>query len=440
MFAELFRKFEDQMLLAFKLDALPAAIAVAVSGGSDSMALCLLAKKWCDKNAIKLVALTVDHGLRPEAGIEAQNVGAWLGVHGIEHHVLKWLGPYPDAGIQQSARAARYALLIEQCEALEIEHILLGHQLEDQLETTLMRLSKGSAVQGLAAMHVLSKRGPVTLVRPLLDIQREGLREFLDDCEQSWVDDPSNENPKYTRTKLGDLLRQMTNLPGSGIEAIALASKRLQRADAALECVTSELLSSLVNISPYGFVSFPLDFYKSAPEEITLRFLERVFAYVRGSEKRPMLSSLENLYFTICQNEELKAATLSGCQLKKYNNCWIVCREPGRTGMPIMTFEAGPTIVWDDRFIVVDHAAQNESGEQFSLTIRRLGDDGWRILTKSKDFDLKFSAPNIVKKNLPSIWLEDKLVAVPLFSYSSSMLGIAKGRFEVVFSPKSNLI
>ncbi|MBL4740763.1 MAG: tRNA lysidine(34) synthetase TilS [Sneathiella sp.] len=428
------------MTQVFASDALPTTIAIAVSGGSDSIALCLLAQKWCEKKSVKLVGLTVDHGLRAEAALEAQDVKLWLQKYGIEHHTLKWAGPYPDAGIQQAARHARYDLISEKCRALRVQYVLLGHQLEDQLETLLLRLSKGSGVQGLAAMDLVSERGAISLVRPLLTLARADLRLYLTENNQEWIDDPSNESPIYTRTKLGAVLKQIVTLPGSSMASVALGSKRLQRADRALEKITSDFLSSLVVISPFGYVSFPENFHKNMPEEIGIRFLERIFMYVRGGNGRPVLMSLEKLFTDICNSSIVSAATLAGCQLKKTKNSWIVCREPGRKGLPVLGFESDPSILWDDRFLVVDHRAENESSEGNSFTVQKIGDDGWKILANSEFLDNNLVLPNIVKKNLPAIWLGDKLAAAPLFSYYSGVMGIAKGRFEVVFSPKSDLI
>ncbi|MEH6401769.1 MAG: tRNA lysidine(34) synthetase TilS [Sneathiella sp.] len=440
MNSELVSQFYEQMDLVFVKSALPTTVVIAVSGGSDSMALCLLAQKWCEKNSVNLVGLTVDHGLRVEAAREAQQVCSWLQERGISHYTLKWDGPYPEAGIQQAARDARYKLLSDKCLGLGATHIFLGHQLEDQLETLLLRLSKGSGVQGLAAMNLVSTRGAFTLVRPLLNISRADLRVFLNNSGQVWIDDPSNENPIYTRTKLGDVLEKLTALPGSSMTSVALASQRLQRADRALNAITEEFLSTLVVISPFGYVSFPIDFCDKMPEDIGLRFLDRIFTYVRGGSTRPVLMSLENLLTDIRKNSGFKAATLAGCQLQKFENSWIVCREPGRNGLPITGFEKAHSLLWDNRFLVVDHSGEDESLNKIPFTVRIIGNEGWKILSKSEHLDINRPLPNIVKKNLPAIWIEDKMAAVPLFSYYSSVMGIAKERFEVVFSPKSDLI
>ncbi len=142
------------------------ALAVAVSGGPDSLALAMLAKAWSDARGGSLVALTVDHGLRPESTGEARQVGRWLKKRGIPQRILRWDGPKPGSALQAEARSARYALLTGWCRARGILHLLLGHQREDQAETVLMRLERGSGPDGLAAMprRAAVSSGPRKLV------------------------------------------------------------------------------------------------------------------------------------------------------------------------------------------------------------------------------------------------------------------------------------
>src|SRR5947208_13396457 len=141
-------------------------IAVAVSGGPDSLALTILADRWVRERAGQLAALTVDHGLRPEGAEEAQTVGRWMATRGIKHHVLAWSGPKPATGIQEAARAARYGLLAEWCRAEGCLHLLTAHHREDQAETYLIRRRAGSGIDGLAGMSALREMVGIRLVRP----------------------------------------------------------------------------------------------------------------------------------------------------------------------------------------------------------------------------------------------------------------------------------
>jgi tRNA(Ile)-lysidine synthase len=150
-------------------------LAVAVSGGADSLSLALFAAAWARKRGGCASALTVDHGLRPEAAAEARRVGRWLRARGIEHRIIAWRGTKPAANIQAAARAARYGLLSAWCARHGVLHLLLAHHADDQAETYLMRLARGSGVDGLAAMAPVHELPSVRVLRPLLDVPRARL-------------------------------------------------------------------------------------------------------------------------------------------------------------------------------------------------------------------------------------------------------------------------
>src|SRR5512144_1702125 len=143
-------------------------LAVAVSGGADSMALGLLAHDWAVARGGRVTALTVDHGLRPASAKEAAVVGSWMSACGIEHHVLRWRGEKPASAVQNAARIARYRLLCEWCRQANVMHLLLGHHSGDQSETILHRLVRGSGIFGLAGISPLVETSEVRLLRPLL--------------------------------------------------------------------------------------------------------------------------------------------------------------------------------------------------------------------------------------------------------------------------------
>ena len=170
-------------------------VAVAVSGGADSMALLLLAKDW----APGVAALTVDHGLRAGSTAEAAQVAAWCASRRIPHCVLAWTGRKPSSGIQEASRTARYELLTQWCRDRGYPHLLVGHHLEDQAETFLIRMQRGSGVDGLAAMPSTTARDGVRIVRPLLGVTPARLTAFLRAAGQPWIEDPSNDDPRFAR-------------------------------------------------------------------------------------------------------------------------------------------------------------------------------------------------------------------------------------------------
>ena len=174
-------------------------LAVAVSGGPDSLALTLLAARWAGQVGGTVQGLTVDHGLRPEFAAEAEQVVAWLGTHGIVCRVLTWTGPKPATGVQAAARSARYALLAAACREAGILHLLLAHHELDQAETACMRAERGSGQRGLAGMAAVSERAGLRLLRPLLRFAPERLKATLVAVAQPWLDDPGNVAQRFRR-------------------------------------------------------------------------------------------------------------------------------------------------------------------------------------------------------------------------------------------------
>ncbi len=213
-------------------------IAVAVSGGPDSMALMLLADRWARARGGRAWGLTVDHGLRPESADEARIVGSWLGARAIPHDILLWVGPKPISGIQEAAREARYRLLAAWCRRRFCLHLLAAHHLEDQIETHLIRRSAGSGVDGLAGMSAVRELRGCRLVRPLLAVPRERLAALLASEGQPFLRDPSNLDPVFERARLRLALSNKPSSPpsGEGVRARGRVSGRLPASLAARFC------------------------------------------------------------------------------------------------------------------------------------------------------------------------------------------------------------
>src|SRR5712691_3859412 len=207
-------------------------LAVAVSGGADSLALCLLAWDWARRLGGSLAALTVDHGLRAASAEEAAQVGDWLAARGIAHRILAWQPPARLRNMQAAARAARYALLTEWCRAAGCLHLLTAHHREDQAETLLLRLARGSGLDGLAGMAASREATSCRLLRPLLSVPRDRLAATLRAAGQSWIEDPTNRDATYARARLrhsADLLAS----EGLSAARLAATARHLGRARAA---------------------------------------------------------------------------------------------------------------------------------------------------------------------------------------------------------------
>jgi len=208
-----------------------AGILLAISGGPDSMALCALAAGWSARPP--LAAATVDHGLRADSAEEAALAARLCADLGLPHRILSWTGPKPGTGVQEAARAARYALLAQEARRLGFTHVATAHHADDQAETVLMRLAAGSGLAGLAGMRALSDRDGIVLVRPFLAIPKARLVATCEALGLAFARDPSNDDPRFGRTLARIALEQ---LAGEGVTSVRLArlAERAARADEAL--------------------------------------------------------------------------------------------------------------------------------------------------------------------------------------------------------------
>lgn len=279
------------------LSDLPAAI-IAVSGGPDSTALMLLMARWraSRKTGPKLVVATVDHGLRPESRREAVAVGRLARKLGLPHRILRWTGKKPATGLQQAARAARYRLLAAAARATEARHVLTAHTRDDQAETVLIRLCRGSGLSGLAAMSrrtALPGAPDLELVRPLLDVPKSRLLATLKAARIPFASDPSNRDPRFARTRLRALLPALAE-EGLDSARLALFAHRVKRAEAALEAATDQAARALLVELPGGAVTLEAARLADLPTEIALRLLGRLVARI-GTEGPVELGKLEAL-------------------------------------------------------------------------------------------------------------------------------------------------
>ena len=288
------------------------AMILAVSGGPDSTALMVLAQRWRRtlRRGPKLVAVTIDHGLRPEAKREAAAVKALARSLGIEHQTMRWTGPKPKTGVQEAARAARYRLLADASRAEGGSPVLTAHTRDDQAETVLFRMMRGSGIGGLAGMRrgtllpgeqSAKENDKIELFRPLLDVPKSRLIATLKAAKIRYADDPSNRDPRFARPRLRKL---MPLLAAEGLTAARLAklADRASRAETALDDAVHVILRELVP-PPWperGPVTIDAgDFYRLA-DELKLRVLRRVIDWT-GDEGPVELGKLEALCASVAE-------------------------------------------------------------------------------------------------------------------------------------------
>ncbi|HVM79143.1 MAG TPA: tRNA lysidine(34) synthetase TilS [Stellaceae bacterium] len=325
-------------------------LAVAVSGGADSMALALLAERWARARGGRIVALTVDHRLRPESTAEARQVRRWLRARGIAHRVLVWSGERPRSDLQAAARAARYRLLEEWCWECGCLHLLTAHHREDQAETFWLRLARGSGLDGLAGMAALSERASCRILRPLLPVAPERLRSLLRAQRQLWIEDPSNENPSFTRVRVRKA-RALLAAEGLGADRLGETMRHLGRARAALEAAAVGVMVHAVRIDPGGWAWLDPAILAKAPREIGLRVLAAVLATIGGTDYPPRLARIERLHDELLRDGLGGGRTLGGCRLVSRAGSVLVCREFVGAERALRLGPAGRAL-WDGRALI----------------------------------------------------------------------------------------
>ncbi|MEY4965746.1 MAG: tRNA(Ile)-lysidine synthase [Pseudomonadota bacterium] len=294
-------------------------LAVAVSGGGDSLALMHLLSAFAKAHKLKSpIVLTVDHGLRKTSGKEARQVAAWAKKAGLAAYVLSWRGAKPKSGVEAAAREARYRLMGDWLARHKIAALYVGHTIDDQAETFLLRLARGSGLDGLAAMRA---RAPwpvpgfplLSVARPLLGITRGDLRVYLTALGQAWQDDPMNEDAAFDRVKIRKARGALADL-GLTPSRIAAAATHLARARAALETVTEAVLARAAGKGQAGVLLDPA-VLAAAPREVGLRALAAMLMAVSGQPYRPRFDALERLFDKVVAGSLGKGATLHGCHI-----------------------------------------------------------------------------------------------------------------------------
>jgi tRNA(Ile)-lysidine synthase len=266
----------------------------------------------------KPLVLSVDHGLRPQSGRDAKAVARWAKVLGLNSEILTVKGKKPKADIEAWAREQRYRLMGERLKRHGLAALYVAHHQDDQAETFLLRLARGSGLDGLGAMRRLSAF-PLPgfeasiLARPLLTEPRAGLRDFLSRRKQDWLEDPMNDEPRFARGRIRALLPAL-EAAGLTAERISDAALHLARAREALDMATAAVLARVCRRQDGMFLLDP-EGLAAAPREIGLRALAGLLGTVSGTAYRPRFDSLERLFDRLAASTLGGGATLHGCQI-----------------------------------------------------------------------------------------------------------------------------
>jgi len=393
---------------------------IAVSGGGDSTALLIVAARWAGERGRTIAAATVDHGLRPESAAEAAGVAALCARLGIAHQILR-SGNLSAAGgnLSAAAREARFSLLGDWARGQGLSAVLLGHTMDDQAETVLMRLARGSGAEGLAAMQARLQRDGMVWLRPLLGVRRAALRAVLRAAGVGWVEDPTNEDPRYDRVKARRALAALAPL-GIDAEGLARTAWHLQRQRRVLERAMDGLARRARRWGALGEVRLDLATMEQDEPDTALRLLADSLVRVSGAVYRPRFRALCEVWERI-SSDAGAATTLSGCLIRTDGDAALICREPG--ACEAMRRLGPGTTVWDRRWQVTAAGAWPAS-----TRLGALGEPGLGALRASADAgawsdpDFWASAPRAVRLTTPALWRGNEsdsveLLAAPLAKY-----------------------
>ncbi len=374
------------------LGAPPARLGVAVSGGGDSLALLHLLADWRAAGGPALSAATVDHGLRPEAAAEASHVALICAGLGIPHATLRWQEG-PQGNLMAAARAARYRLLCGWAAAEGLKEVALGHTGDDQAETFLMRLARGSGVDGLAGMAGRREIGGIAFLRPLLAIPRQALRGYLGERGIGWAEDPTNADTAYDRTRARQALAALAPL-GLTAETLSATAGWMARAREVLDDAARDLAARIARIEA-GDVILDRAGLAAAREETRLRLVAGALRWISSAPYRPRLAALRAV---LEGPGPAGRRTLHGCLLTEGRGTLRI----GREFRAAAGASAAPGALWDGRWRVTGPFAAGDR-------IAALGTEGLRACPDWRATGL----PRATLLASPAVWRGATLLAAP---------------------------
>ena len=403
----------DQLRLGQKLG-------VAVSGGGDSMALLVILDQWGKSRHHEIRAVTVDHGLRPESRGEAETVAEFCLARGIVHDILD-VTPIEEGGnLQARARSARYESIRRWGARENVRHVFLGHTMDDQAETVLLRLARGAGLHGLSAMAAERYDAFICWVRPLLETRRWELRELLQAEGIDWIDDPSNEDGRFDRIKMRKALQVLEPL-GITIDGLAATAARLGEQKLALQHALENLHDIAVSYGEFGELRIEADAFLAAPYALRYGLMSAVLHAFGDGDYPPRSRSLAPLIGRLSHhNPNLRlGGTLNGCVVEYHSDRSeiLVCRE--LTAAQQRIEHRWERSTWDKRWQV------DAEGTPAGTHIGALGEDGLSALSRAERARVWETpenwrgAPRTVRLAVPGFWSADgRLLACPSASYA----------------------
>lgn len=390
-------------------------LGVAVSGGSDSLALLSISALWAEARGRTVIAATVDHGLRPESADEARFVAEFCTARGIAHRILAAGDLSGPGNLMARAREARYRLLGLWAREQGVATVALGHTMDDQAETVLMRLARGSGAEGLSAMSERRDHGGIAWLRLMLGLRRATLRDWLAGQGIGWVEDPTNEDARFDRVRARQTLAALEPL-GIEVEGLAETASRLARQRRVLEGAMVGLADVARRWGLCGDARLDLARLREAERDTALRLVADTLMQCGGAPYRPRFRSLEPLFDALL-GPDFTGATLAGCVIRPAGADLLIAREPVAVSRAV---RAADGALWDRRWRLSGIPPERS-------WIAALSERGLKSMAAAETAGTWIPpaewarAPRIVRLTVPALWTDhgsgERLLAVPLAAY-----------------------
>lgn len=423
-------EFAEAMAALGSFERKPA-LAVAVSGGADSLALVLLAAGWAKMRSGSVTALTVDHRLRSGSTLEAEQVGRWMRALSIDHHILPWDETKPKTTSQDHARRVRYRLLADWCRKAQVFHLLLGHHRRDQAETVAMRIARGSSEAGLAAMAGVVEMPAVRLLRPLLEVPPARLRAFLEASGQPWIEDPSNHDLRFSRTAVRSALMAEATTEA----ALARLAARMARRRVSRNLAAARLAAGCIRLHPAGFATLDPAGLTRAPHPVALSALQNLVGCLSGREYSPPVAKVGRIFDELIGRREREGASLGGCRVLWLNKSILICREERNLPAPHVALP-DRVLIWDQRFSI--RFGSDPCREHGSRWLAPLGTEGLQQVVGICPTVRDHPIPKPARTMLPALMDEDGVFSVPHLGFRRQT-GAGLDFAEIRFRPANPL-
>jgi tRNA(Ile)-lysidine synthase len=401
--------------------------AIAVSGGSDSLALSILAKLYSLENDNDFISLIIDHKLRKESAEEAKETYKNLTGRKIKAKILTYQGEKFSSNIQKKARDLRYDLFEKYCVKNKIKFLILAHHQDDLIENFYIRLIRGSGIKGLTSLqNIFEYNKNFYLLRPLLNFNKQELLTVTKKSYSSWIEDPSNKNDKFLRVRIR---KMQTKLQKEGFDPkrIIKTIDNLNTAKDSLDFYIFKSEKKYLNFYKEGYATLKSSIFNNEAQEVIFRVIIKAIHFVSGEYYPPRSDSLKGLMKNLLA-KSFKSSTLGGCLIEKNKNIISFYREDRNIAVETLSKTKQKTN-WDDRFLV----NKNFNNKQ-QFVVKKLGNHGIEYLRKNKFNDYGNKIPVHAKKTLPSFWNnEGHLLFVPFVNFKNKKYNIKNDSFSVSF-------